>query len=242
MKTASVIVPAILPSSRKDLDEKLAKARGVAPAVQIDAIDGRFASPASWPYNDGTEFADMAKREDMLPGWGELGFEIDLMTADPERAAAGWVELGVSRVTVHAESTQALGQALAGLQRRFGHSKEFETDLFAIGLAIGLDTDPALIEPFLDRVDYVQIMGIKRIGRQREPFDQRAIERVKRFHRAHPNMPVQVDGGVTKTTAPALLAAGASRLIVGHDLFDAPDFAAEYRALADLATQYGTYE
>lgn len=240
-----VIIPAILPSSRKDLEDKLAKARGIADAVQIDVIDGRFASPACWPYDSAAsaaEFAKMAASGETLPGWGAVAFDIDMMVSDPEKAAGSWIALGASRLTLHAESTPLLDRTISTLQQAYGHDKEFSTDLLSIGLAIGLETDPGVLEPFIDRIDYVQFMGIKTIGRQREPFDERVIERVKRFHRAHPNLPVQVDGGVTKASAPALLAAGVSRLIVGHALFDAPDFAAEYRALSELAMQYGLYE
>jgi ribulose-phosphate 3-epimerase len=221
-----VIVPAILPSSRADLDAKLAKVRGICDAVQIDIIDGRFASPACWPYSDGThELAIMASHEEMLPGWGDLSFDIDMMVSNPEETAGLWISLGASRITLHAESTTALGRVLEELQKKYGHDKDFNTGLLSIGLALGMETDIAFIEQFLDRVDYVQFMGIKKIGRQREPFDQRVVERVRRLHRAHPDLEIQVDGGVSKTSAPALLDAGAKKLIVGHALFDAPDFA-----------------
>jgi pentose-5-phosphate-3-epimerase len=48
----SVIVPAILPTSRDDLDEKLLRLHGLVDAVQVDVVDGRFVTPASWPYKD----------------------------------------------------------------------------------------------------------------------------------------------------------------------------------------------
>ena len=46
----SIIVPAILPTSFEDLEEKLAQLHGLVDSVQIDSVDGHFATPASWPY------------------------------------------------------------------------------------------------------------------------------------------------------------------------------------------------
>src|SRR4051812_43967867 len=101
-----VIIPAILPSSRADLDAKLTKVRGICDAVQIDIIDGRFASPACWPYNGGShELAIMASREEMLPGFGDISFDMDMMVANPEETAGLWITLGAARITLHAEST-----------------------------------------------------------------------------------------------------------------------------------------
>jgi pentose-5-phosphate-3-epimerase len=99
-----------------------------------------------------------------------------------------------------------------------------------------------MLEPYIPKIDYVQFMGIATIGKQGEPFDRRVIERVQSFRRRHPEIPVQVDGGVTSRTAPELLFAGVSRLIVGHALQEAKDIAAEYRSLTDMAQQYGAYE
>ena len=50
----SAIVPAILPKSLEDLEQKLTVLSGVATSVQIDVVDGKFVSPASWPYASDT--------------------------------------------------------------------------------------------------------------------------------------------------------------------------------------------
>jgi ribulose-phosphate 3-epimerase len=44
---------------------------------------------------------------------------------------------------------------------------------------------------------------------------------------------LQVDGGITAKTAPAVLAAGATCLIAGTAVFGAPDYAAAITAIRD---------
>ena len=64
-----LVVPAVLASSRKDFEEKLALFAQLPSVsrIQIDVVDGRFASPASWPYTAGAELGGMVERGDMLP-------------------------------------------------------------------------------------------------------------------------------------------------------------------------------
>ena len=240
-----VIVPAVLPQSREDLEEKLAlfSKHTDADTVQIDIVDGRFASPPSWPYANGSEaFAVASARGDTLPYLGRFRYEVDLMTSDPEQVTGLWIAAGVSRVTVHAESTTYLPKIITDLTHTYGYERDFVPDLLSFGLAIGIATDLALVEQYLENLNYVQFMGIAAIGKQGQPFDTRVVRKIALFRKRHPGIEIQVDGGVTKQTAPALLSAGVDRLIVGHALLQAKDMRKEYEELSALALQYGTYE
>lgn len=237
------VVPAVLPKSENDLTETLGRLARFAEYVQIDIIDGEFAGPASWPYAESADaLHTFAAQGNSLPYWGKLKFDIDLMVERPEESIDDWMTLGATRITVHAESTRFLARLIDGFDKRYGHAPGFSTGLVEFGLAIGLSTDVALIEPYLNRVDYVQFMGIARIGTQGQPFDRRVIERVRAFRRRHPDIDIQVDGGVSKATAPALLKAGAHRFVVGSDLVRAENAKAEYEALEELTEEYGIYE
>jgi ribulose-phosphate 3-epimerase len=238
----SVIIPAILPKSREDLDDKLAQLEGLVNAVQIDIVDGRFVSPASWPYASGTdEFAASVAAGELLPYVGQMQFEIDLMVSDPENVTGIWISAGASRVTLHAESTTYLPKAITDLEVKYGHAKGFAEGLLTMGLAINIASELSLIEPYLDSVDYVQFMGIATIGRQGEPFDPRVLRKVTAFKKKYPNIPVQVDGGVTLATAPKLLQAGVDRLIVGSGIWNAQNIADEIKEFEELIHQYGIY-
>ena len=237
-----IIVPAIIPTSKEDLTEKLAQLSGLAEEVQVDIVDGVYAKPASWPYTeDAAKPARMLAEGEMLPHAGEFKLEIDLMSADPESSAGTWIGLGATRLTLHAESTRFLPRFIERARSLYGHDAGFASDLLSLGLAIGTQTDLALIEPYLSKIDYVQFMGVRTIGHQGEPFAPGVLSRIQAFRKKYPTVPVQVDGGVTLENAPKLLQAGVSRLVVGSALWKAPDLKERYRAFEQLTEQYGIY-
>lgn len=230
----NLVAPAVLPTSYSDLEEKLALF-GSLPhisRVQIDVVDGRFASPASWPYTAPTEFKSLVERGNMLPFLDRITYEIDLMCEDAHRAADAWLLLGATRLTLHVESVPNFSQFLPRVRNYYG-------DLVSFGLAINADTNLSSLEQNMDGIDYVQFMGIRRIGVQGQPFDQRVLERVRSFHRRYPKVPIQVDGGVTLQIAKQLLASGVSGLIVGSGILRAEDPVAAFDAFERLKSPFG---
>lgn len=229
-----LVVPAVLPSSREDLEEKLALFARIPSVsrVQIDVVDGHFASPASWPYSAPGELQDWAKRGIALPSPDRITYEIDLMCHDAERAAGAWLSLGAARLTFHAESATDLPRLIASARVRYG-------DLVSFGLAINIASDLALLEPHLGKIEYVQFMGIARIGRQGQPFDRRVFEKVRAFRTLHPEVPVQVDGGVTLESAKRLLVLGVSNVVVGSGILKAKDPATAFARFEALESPFG---
>lgn len=238
----AIIVPAILPSSHEDLEGKLARLPKGVREVQVDIVDGQFASPATWPY-DGSwrTFRDQVEGGETLPQIGQFAYELDLMVRNPLEVIGTWIDAGARRITLHAESTPHLPSVMSEIQVRYGHDQGFAPDLLSLGLAINVASDLALIEPYLTTVDYVQFMGIASIGKQGQPFDTRVLQKIRAFRKKHPYVPVQVDGGVSLSTAPELFELGVERLVVGSALFKAADIEAELEKFRDLAVEYGSY-
>lgn len=240
----SVVVPAVLPASQGDLAEKLARLAAI-PAVsriQIDVVDGRFATPASWPFfasplslraTKGTpypELGDMVKRGETLPHLDRIEYEIDLMCFDALRVAEDWLTLGASRLVFHAGSTGDLPRLLAAAHKRYG-------GIVSFGLALTVESDLALVEGVADNIEYVQFMGIAKIGQQGQPFDERVFERLRVFRERHPNIPLQVDGGVSLGNARKLFALGVANIVVGSALLRASDPAAVFAQFESLHNQ-----
>ncbi len=236
----SVVVPAILPQSSQDLEDKLAQLADIpaVTAVQIDAVDGRFVAPPCWPYTIHGALESMAKSHRMLPKIDRFVFDADLMTEHPERAVDLWSALGATRLTLHAESTPSLLRDILNIREKHGHARDFAPGLFSLGLAVSIATDLSLIQQCLGSIDYIQLMGIAVLGKQGEPFDRRVIERIRAVRRMDPRIIIQIDGAVTLHTAPALLAAGASRLVVGHDIWRARSIAYEIAKFDALVNPY----
>lgn len=233
-----IIVPAIIPASLRDLEEKLAQLKGVAPEIQIDVVDGRYVGPASWPYAAGGG----GRAADELPFLSDFKFEVDLMVQHPEEFIGSWIAAGVTRIVVHLESTTNLPRIIAEMKKTYGHEKGFADDLLSFGIAIQLATPLELLEPYIADIDFVQFMGIKRIGVQGQPFATEVLNKIAVFRGKHTDTPVQVDGGVHYDAAKLLLTAGVSRLVVGSDIWHAANAREEYERLAELTETHGLYE
>ena len=214
------ILPAVLPKNFKDLTEHIERIKGApVTCVQIDAVDGVFAPHCTWPYRDESTFEAIVKEEHGLPLWDVFDFELDLMIEHPENRVMDFVHAGASRVVVHAESDGALHavQKLVDLRE--------ETGAFPlqVGVALSCMTQPDILEPFEAQFDYVQVMGIAKVGFQGQPFDVHALHLLERLRLRYPTLPLQVDGGVTIENAHQIVKAGATKLVVGSAIFKADD-------------------
>jgi len=229
----SIVVPAVLPASEREFEERLARLARVSGVehIQIDVVDGRFASPASWPCNAPYEFAALSQRGFMLPELSRITYEIDLMCYDPLKLADAWLAIGATRLTFHAESVMDLARLLAEARERYG------TEV-TCGVALNIASAHTLLTPLLDSIDYVQLMGIAQIGKQGQPFDERVYEKLLVFHKRHPTVPAQIDGGVSLANAKKLLAFGATSLVVGSAL-DKGDLSAEIAKFDALESLFG---
>ncbi|MEK7555832.1 MAG: hypothetical protein AAB523_00925 [Patescibacteria group bacterium] len=209
------ILPAIIPEDFEDLKEKLAQVRGIAPIVQIDIVDGKFAPHPSWPYYKGDQehFQKILREEEGLPFWEDFYFEADLMIERPEEHIEDFIFAGFSRLVVHLESTEKMGEIIE-------MAKHMDTE---IGIAINIDTPNSELEEWIERINFVQFMGIEKIGSQGQPFDPRVIEKISTLRREHPDIIISVDGGVSLEIAPFLVGAGAERLISGSAIFESDD-------------------
>ena len=227
------VIPAVVPQSFDDLRSHLAAIKAVAKHVQVDIVDGHYARGKTWPYRDRHTFEKIVTAEHGLPFWEELDFEFDLMIADPALHVVEYVHAGASRLVVHAASPGAY-EALQSLIELREDGGAFS---IKAGIALAAHASPDDLEHFEAQFDFVQVMGVEKEGHQGEPFDpdKKALFLVERLHKRYPLLPIQVDGGVNKDTIPQLVAAGATRLIVGSAIVKAPDPAAAYRELLDLA-------
>jgi ribulose-phosphate 3-epimerase len=222
------IIPAIMPSSFTDLKEKAEKVSAFVGLAQIDIMDGVFVPSKSWPYTEGgvgkePHFLALSKQDEGLPEWEDLDYEIDLMITEPEKHIDEWLPLGAARLIFHIESVKDI-DAFFGHDifkpeaRSIGKHKVIE-----LGLAINPDTSLDAILPHISKVDFVQCMGIAKIGYQGQPFDERVLAQIHALRLKYPDMPISVDGGVNLATAHDLKGAGATRLVSGSAIFNAED-------------------
>lgn len=219
------IIPAIIPKSFSHLNEKMSLVSEIVPIVQIDVMDGVFVPEKSWPYikNPDPDFTSILKEENGFPFWETIDFEVDMMISNPKENWEKWLTAGAKRIIVHVESTKNLKNFFETVKRDL--PSEDSLLYTEIGVAINIDTPNEEIYPLLTSVDFVQFMGIAKIGFQGQPFDERVLAKISDLRGKYPNVTISVDGGVNKENAVSLVKAGASRLVVGSAIFETENIA-----------------
>ena len=214
------VTPAILVESFSELNEKLAKFVNITKMVQIDMCDGKFVPATSWPMGKGDQHSiqSILDEEDGIPFWEHLDFEFDLMVLNAHKQFDFFARLGARKVVFHieAEEEKSFKEFLESMDPYF-------KDNIDIGIAINTTTDIAKLDPFINHVDFVQCMGIERIGFQGEPFDERVLKQIKDLRSKYPELQISIDGSVNENTAPRLVEVGVNRLIIGSALLQSFD-------------------
>lgn len=211
------VVPAIIPQSLDHLRDALQVVRVVS-EVQIDIVDGKFVPFTSWPYRGSGSVM-------LLREYAESHLlEIDLMIENPEEAVPMYVEAGAQKIVVHLESVTNF-EAIK--THHAGHS-------YQLGISIANDTPLQVLEAALPTANYVQLMGIRSIGTQGQPFDTAVLERIKTLRDSYPSLIISIDGSVNAHTLPRLRDAGANRFVAGSAIFGATNPVAAYESLVAL--------
>lgn len=217
------IIPAILPKNYEDMKDKIALVRGYVPMVQIDICDGIFTPSQTWPYstggNDDYNFQKIIQEHEGMPFWEDIDFELDLMVVDAVTNFAVYTKLGPKRIIFHLEAVGNLEE----FQYFIEGMDIFVRDSIELGVAINLTTPIDKIYPLVNNVDFVQVMGIEKIGFQGEDFSPKALEYIKNLKEKFADLIISVDGGVNLKNASDIVSAGASRLTVGSALFNTTD-------------------
>ena len=230
------VIPAVLPQSFADLTERVERIAPYVDSVQVDVLDGRFVPGVrSWPYlGRGDEEFSLLETEDIgLPQWDKVNYEADLMVLEPERHVEEWVRAGASRIVAHLESMGNPASFIRWFRETYGNPQESLVSV-ELGFALGNDTSLEQLQPFISEIDFVQLMGIARIGFQGEPFDERVLGRISELRNAYSDLIISIDGGVNRETAPLLAERGANRLVSGSFLFANPHPGAAVDFLANL--------
>lgn len=205
------IIPAILPKNFSEIEDKVSLIKGVSKTVQIDICDGSFVPSITWPYIKHDKNFEAILREDRgMPEWESFDYEFDLMIKNPsEDDARKWLSAGSSRIILHIESSDNLDQIISIL-----------SGLVEIGIAINLSTKSEEMKKYADKIQFIQIMGIKKIGFQGQKFEPDTLDKIREMKMLFPDLPIQIDGGITLENASLLKHNGVDSIVVGSSLFE----------------------
>ncbi|MEM8974897.1 MAG: ribulose-phosphate 3-epimerase [Pseudomonadota bacterium] len=159
--------------------------------------------------------------------------DVHLMIAPADPYLEAFAKAGADVLTVHAEAGPHLHRSLQFI-RTLGKKA---------GVALNPATSETAIENVLDIIDLVCVMTVNP-GFGGQSFITSQVDKVRRVRKMIDDRPIhiEIDGGITQATAPAVVAAGADVLVAGSSVFkggsvDNPDvYGANIRAIREAAS------
>ncbi len=214
-------MPAILEKNKREISRKIRLCSDFAKDVQIDVVDGKFAPILTWPYT--ASFVDNIMKNYKLKSYG-LNLELHLMVKHIGDFLKEYGTLSCKRAVFHVES-EDFKDSLT-LKEKYGFKE--------IGASLLLGSKLAMLAPYIDKLDFVQLMCIPQVGMQGSRFEDSCVNKVRELRNMYPDIKISLDGGVSAENIKLLKDAGAERFAVGSALFKSGDVGVAYDRLKTL--------
>ncbi|RJE90551.1 ribulose-phosphate 3-epimerase [Paenibacillus sp. 1011MAR3C5] len=212
----TIIAPSILSADFSRLGEEIqAVEKAGADWIHVDVMDGHFVPNLTF----GPPVIGAVRSVTTLP------FDVHLMIERPELSLADYIAAGADRITVHAEACVHLHRTIHAIKEKG----------LPAGVAINPATPVSVLEPIIHDLDLVLIMTVNPGfgGQSFIPYSLVKLRQVREMiqERGLQGVHLQVDGGVNRQTAGAIVEAGAEVLVAGNAVFGEVDRAAAIAAL-----------
>lgn len=197
-----IIAPSLLSADFADLkNEVRAVEEGGAEWLHLDVMDGHFVPNIT--FGPGLVKA--------LRPHSNLFFDVHLMISEPDKYIEGFAKAGADLICVHTETVIHLHRTIQSIK--------------ALGVKAGVALNPATslstLEYILPDLDLVLLMSVNPgFGGQKFIDITKKITKLTQMcAEANVSPYIEIDGGITTTTAPLVAQAGANVLVAGSAVF-----------------------
>lgn len=196
-----IIAPSILAADFGRLQEEVDDVAPHARWLQADVMDGHFVPNLSFG-------APVIKCIET-----DLLIDVHLMVSNPADRIDEFLKAGAGHITFHAEVVPSIGS-------RRDLVKRIREGGATAGVAINPETPLETVKEDLSDIDLLLIMSVNP-GFGGQSFIKDVLNKVREARASHPNLMIQMDGGIDTETAPLCIEAGSNNLVAGSHVFGA---------------------
>lgn len=206
-----MIIPALLTHDLEQAKSKLHAVHDLSEWVQLDIMDGKFVPNKTLTIEQYKNLEIPQK------------IELHLMVESPHEQLQAAQDLGAQRVFFHVEAVENIELMITELQKYS----------FQYGIVINPETDISALEPFMEYVGFIMIMGVHP-GRSGQEFIPSMLDKIKDIHEKYSEKELEIDGGVNLENIQDIKAAGVTLFGVTSGLFNADNIIERYKTLSSL--------
>lgn len=174
--------------------------------IHIDIMDGHFVPNMSM----GRLALEACRKVTNIP------LDVHLMVQGPEKFIGFFAASGADHLTVHVESTPNIHRVIQKI-RELGCKP---------GVTLNPGTPASALGSILHMVDQVLVLTVNP-GFGGQDFLPESLQKIKvirhKLNQINPDALIVVDGGISASTLPLVIEAGAQVFVAGNAIFNHPD-------------------